>query len=270
MREEVTAFGWYKEVLVCFFRLVRMLKLSLSNLNTMNAEDIILELEKAGSDQIKKILLKHGAKEPFFGVKVEDMKKIMKKVKEDRQQIAMELFDSGIGDAQYMAGLMADGSQMTKKQIEDWSKKASWSQVSEYSVPWVTSEHPDGFEIGLKWIDSKDAKIAATGWCTINAIVSVRDDKELQIATLRKLLSRVEKEIFSAPNRVRYCMNNFVIAVGCFVKELSKDAMAVGKKIGEVEVDMGGTSCKVPFAPDYIKKVIDKGTLGKKKKTAKC
>jgi len=33
---------------------------------------------------------------------------------------------------------------------------------------------------------------------------------------------------------------------------------------------MGGTSCKVPYAPDYIQKVINRGILGKKRKMARC
>ena len=65
-------------------------------------------------------------------------------------------------------------------------------------------------------------------------------------------------------------MNGFVIGVGCYVKELSALAAEVGKKIGDVTVDMGNTACKVPFAPDYINKAKAKGTLGKKKKTVKC
>jgi hypothetical protein len=51
---------------------------------------------------------------------------------------------------------------------------------------------------------------------------------------------------------------------------MTKEASEVGKKIGEVRVDMNGTYCKVPYAPDYIKKVADKGYTGKKRKTAKC
>ncbi len=101
-------------------------------------------------------------------------------------------------------------------------------------------------------------------------MIATWPDEKLDIAGLKKLLDRVENEIVNAPNRVRYCMNSFVIAVGSFVKELNKEAIATGKNIGSVEVDMGGTSCKVPFAPDYIKKVMDKGYLGRKKKTAKC
>ena len=39
------------------------------------------ELEAFGNAGIKKILLKHGVKEPFFGVKVEHLKTIQKKIK---------------------------------------------------------------------------------------------------------------------------------------------------------------------------------------------
>ena len=42
------------------------------------------------------------------------------------------------------------------------------------------------------------------------------------------------------------------------------------EKIGQVTVEMGDTSCKVPYAPDYIQKVKSRGTVGKKRKTAKC
>lgn len=42
------------------------------------------------------------------------------------------------------------------------------------------------------------------------------------------------------------------------------------KKIGKVDVDVGGTACKVHLATDYIKKVVDRGNIGKKRKAARC
>jgi 3-methyladenine DNA glycosylase AlkD len=236
----------------------------------MTSKQVLEEIKKAGSESIKKIHQKHGAKEPFYGVKVEDLKKIQKKIKDDQQKIALELFASGVGDAQYLAGLMADGAKMSKKELQEWAESAEWQMISEYSVAWVASENKDAFDIGLKWIDSAKPNVAAAGWNTISSVMATRQDSELDISVLKKLIGRVEKEINNAPNRVRYCMNGFVIAAGSFVKELTPSATATGKKIGNVEVDMGGTSCKVPFAPDYIKKVIDKGYHGKKKKTVKC
>ena len=57
----------------------------------MTSKQVLEEIKKAGNESTKKIHLKHGAKEPFYGVKVEDLKKIQKKIKENQQQIAMEL-----------------------------------------------------------------------------------------------------------------------------------------------------------------------------------
>ncbi len=47
----------------------------------MTAKEILIELEKNGDVQTKNTLLKHGAREPFFGVKVAHLKNILKKVK---------------------------------------------------------------------------------------------------------------------------------------------------------------------------------------------
>ena len=49
----------------------------------MTTEQIMKELEKKGSESIKKIFLNHRVKEPLFGVKVSDLKVIQKKVKRD-------------------------------------------------------------------------------------------------------------------------------------------------------------------------------------------
>jgi hypothetical protein len=65
-------------------------------------------------------------------------------------------------------------------------------------------------------------------------------------------------------------MNAFVIAVGSYVTPLTAKAKEVAEKIGKVSVDMGGTACKVPLATAYIKKVEDRGSLGKKRKSARC
>src|SRR5438128_1541539 len=102
----------------------------------MTADAIVAELKKLGSAQTKKILLNHGAREPFFGVKAEDLKKIQKRVKMD-YALALELYDTGNSDAMYLAGLIADDAKMTKKDLQKWVEAAYWPWLSEYTVPWV-------------------------------------------------------------------------------------------------------------------------------------
>ncbi|HVU55426.1 MAG TPA: DNA alkylation repair protein [Puia sp.] len=235
----------------------------------MTVKEIMTQLESLGSQQIKNILLKHGVKEPFFGVKVGDMKPIQKKIKKD-YQLAKDLYATGNADAMYLAGLIADDAKMTKKDLQTWVKNSVSNNINEYTVPWVTAEGQYGYELGMEWIDSKEPRIAVAGWSTLANLATLKPDSELDMAVFKKLLARVEKNIHSAPDRVRYWMNNFVICVGSYVVPLSEDAIAAAKRIGDVIVNMDGTSCKVPGAIDYIKKSKDRGSLGKKKKTVKC
>jgi len=235
----------------------------------MTAKEIMQQLEAYGDAGTKKVLTKHGAKEPFFGVKVADLKKILKKTKKN-QELSLELYKTGNSDAMYLAGLMADETQVTEAQMDEWVDKAYWYYLSEFAVPWVAAETDFGFQLGLKWIDSKEERIAAAGWSTLASYAGINEDEKLDIAAYSQLLDRAEKEVHDAKNRVSYTINGFVIAVGSYIKELTPKAQEVAAKIGKVKVEMGGTACKVPLAKDYIQKIIDKDRVGKKRKTARC
>src|SRR3984885_6317504 len=105
----------------------------------MTAAEIVQELKPLGSESIKKVLLKHGIREPVFGVKIEELKKIQKRVKKD-YQLALDLYDTGIYDAMYLAGLIADDAKMTKRDLRHWAATANCPAISEYTVAWVAAE----------------------------------------------------------------------------------------------------------------------------------
>jgi 3-methyladenine DNA glycosylase AlkD len=235
----------------------------------MTVNEILLELEKCGDAQTKKTLLKHGAREPFFGVKVADLKKILKKTKTNHE-LSLELYRTGNSDAMYLAGLMADKTKITESQLDEWADHAYWYYLSEYAVPWVAAETDFGFELGLKWIQSDEERVASAGWATLSSYAGLHPDDDLDIDTYRKLLDKVGAEIHSASNRVRYVMNGFLIATGAYIKELTDHALAVSEKVGSVDVEMGGTACKVPLASEYIRKTIERRGIGKKRKSARC
>jgi 3-methyladenine DNA glycosylase AlkD len=233
------------------------------------AADIVAELKPLGKESYKKVLLNHGIKEPVFGVSIEQLKKIEKRIKKD-YQLALDLYDTGIYDAMYLAGLIADDARMTKKDLQRWVDNANSDSLCNYTVPWVAAGSQHGWEMALKWIESKKSNIAAVGWVTLVSLVGVKPDEELDLDALKKLLERVQKTIHDAPNGVKYSMNMFVISLAAYVKPLSDLATKTAEKIGRVGVDVGNTACKVPYAPDYIKKIKQRGAIGKKRKSAKC
>jgi 3-methyladenine DNA glycosylase AlkD len=235
----------------------------------VTAQEILKELKPLGTENYKNTMLKHGVKEPVFGVKIEELKKIQKRVKKD-YKLALELFDTGVYDAMYLAGLIADDDKMSRKDLQHWAESANCHAISEYTVAWVAAEGNHGFELARKWIDSKKESVASAGWTTLSGLVALKDDAELDLAELKQLMSRVQKTIHQQPNRVRHTMNGFIISVGTYVKPLTKLAIETGDKIGPVTVDMGDTACKVPSINEYIKKAEKRGSIGKKRKTVKC
>ncbi len=235
----------------------------------MNLQEVLKELESYSDAQTKKTLGRHGAKEPFFGVKVADLKKILKKTKKNHE-LSLALYATGNSDAMYLAGLMADEKKISKENLDDWVKAAYWYYLSEFAVPWVAAETDFGFELGLKWIESPEENIAAAGWSTLASYASVHPDEKLELKKYTDLLELVQNKIHKAPNRVKYTMNGFVIAIGSYISDLTEIAKKIGTNIGPITVDMNGTACKVPLALEYIEKVEARGAIGKKKKMARC
>jgi 3-methyladenine DNA glycosylase AlkD len=227
------------------------------------------DLAAKGSESVKKIFIRHGAREPFFGVKVADLKIVQKKLKGD-QALALKLYATGNGDAQYLAGLVAAGARMTPAQLDAWAKGAAWTMISGTIVPWVASEHPGGLALAVKWIDSPREGVAVSGWRTLAALATITPDADLPVEQFAALLDRVVKTLPAAPGEVRQAMNAFVISCGTYVAALGEKAIATARKLGKVEVDMGETDCRVPDAESYILKYRRGAPVAPKRKTVRC
>jgi hypothetical protein len=236
----------------------------------MTANEVLQEMKPMGQEKYKRLLFKnYGVKEPCFGVPIGDLKKIQKRIKKDHQ-LALDLYESGNYDAMYLAGLIADDARMTRRDLQRWVDKAYAGSLPGATVPWVAAGSLHGRELALEWIESAKPLVASAGWATLSSLVAIKDDADLDLAELKRLLQRVQKTIHQAPDAVRYHMNMFVIAVGSYVKALTELAIQTGEKIGQVTADLGNNNCQVFFAPDYIRKVQQHGSIGKKRKTVKC
>ncbi len=232
----------------------------------MTLDEVMNELEEHGNEQTKKVLMTHGAIEPFFGVKVSDLKPIQKKIKKN-YQLALDLYNTGNSDAMYLAGLIADEEKMTISDFEKWIDGAYWYYISEYAVPHVLAESKFAIPLSMKWIESENLHAIAAGWATISAILAIKPNEDLDLDWLKSLLERVGNTINNQNDRVRYVMNGYVISIGTNVPELQSEAISTAETIGKVKVDMNGTACKVPLATAYIQKFIDKGKPAKKRKS---
>jgi 3-methyladenine DNA glycosylase AlkD len=176
---------------------------------------IMADLKSKGKEQTRKIYSRHGmAPERILGVLTSDLKSVAKTIR-GQQALACELYSTGIMEAMYLAGMVADGAKLTRDQLSQWAEGAEGMQmISEYTVPWVAVDNPNGRALALKWMKSKKEHIAAAGWSTYAGLVSLLPDEALDLAEIQGLLETAASQVHAAPNRVRYTMNLFVISVG--------------------------------------------------------
>ncbi len=235
----------------------------------MNAQTLLEELRPLGRESYRRVLFRHGVREPCFGVKISDLQAYVKRHRNDHA-LALALYETGNYDAMYLAGLIADDSRMTEADLNRWASQAYCRSLCGATVAWVAAGSPHGWKMGREWIDSGSPLTAVTGWATLASLVTVRPDDQLDLPALTGLLDRVRTTIHAAPDPVRYQMNAFVIAIGCSVAPLTDLAIRTAEAMGPVTADMGDTACEVPAAADYIRKAGQRGAIGKKRKSAKC
>ncbi|MDA7881898.1 DNA alkylation repair protein [Akkermansiaceae bacterium] len=235
----------------------------------MDTSKIMAELKKLGNEQTKKTLMRHGAVEPFFGVKIGDTKPLQKKYKGNHAQ-ALELYATGNSDAMYLAGLIADEKAVTKAELNRWVNEAPWALIANSTVAALAAESPHAMAVASKWVDSKKELIASAGWTTLAHYVSVTDDTEIDGSVLEDYLKRATSEIHDQVDLVKAAMNAYLISLGSYYGKLTKKVKAAAKKIGKVEVDHGNTACKTPDIIATIEKIEGMGRIGRKRKAARC
>ncbi len=223
------------------------------------------ELEALGTEHNKKSYISRGAHEPLFGVATGAMKPLAKKIKKD-QVLAEQLYATGNYDAMYFAGVIADPKAMGESDFDRWMETAYFHMISDYIVAVTLAETGFAQSVADRWIESGKELHMSAGWSCYTWLLGSRPDSEFDQDKLKAMLERVAETIHDQPDRTKYAMNDFVMAVGISYLPLHKDAVQAAETIGKVDVRKG----KTPLAADYIQKAADKGSLGFKRKNVRC
>lgn len=217
----------------------------------MDMQTAVLQLEQAGTAQARKIYLRHGARDPLYGVSYAVLNAMQKKIKKDHA-LALSLWATGNYDAMILALKVADPLALTGEQAEEWV----WD-VYNYSVSselaGLVLRSPLAQEKAEAWIEADAEYVERTGWLILAGLVEKSD---LSDSYFLNALQVIERDIHQSKNRVRDAMNTAVIGIG-LRPNLTAAAIAAAGRIGKVVVDHGETGCKTADAVTYIQKTLD-------------
>lgn len=219
----------------------------------MNVQEALDTLKALGTEQNRKIYRRHGAREDVYGVSFAHLKDLKKKVKVDHE-LAEGLWKSGNHDARIFATMVADPKRLDREALDTWVRGLAGYPESD-AFGDLAAKSPAGREALERYTNSDEEWTSAAGWRGFAHLVM---NGGLTDEDCARLLARIEREIHSERNRVRYEMNNVVIAIGGRNPDLQEKAIAAAARIGKVEVDHGETGCKTPEAVSYIRKMAER------------
>jgi len=232
-------------------------------------EEVMQELQSLATEKTKKVYRDHGVKEPHWGVPTTAMRPLAKKIKRN-QPLAEQLYATGNYDAMYFAGMIADPKVMTEKDFERWIDAAYFFMLSDYVVSVSLAETEFAQKVADRWIESGEELRMSAGWACYEWLLGNRPDSEFDPDKIKKMLNIAANTIHQQPNRTRYSINGFVIAVGVSFLPLHDEALKTAEKIGKVKVTTQKGDCSVPVAAEAIKKAKEKNRLGFKRKNVRC
>jgi 3-methyladenine DNA glycosylase AlkD len=216
----------------------------------MELDDVMKALEAAGTAQNRKVYPRHGVTAPLFGVSYAELGKLHKRIKVDHD-LAVQLWATQNHDARVLAMKIADPALVSAKQADQWMRDVDNYIVSE-ALAGVVAAAPCGPGRAVAWRDRKGEWPAATGWAVTANLVG--RDGVLTDRDCRTLLTQIEQEIHTRPNRVRHAMNLTLITIGAR-PSMRTAALRSAGRVGSVDVDHGQTGCVTPAAAPYIEKI---------------
>ncbi len=231
----------------------------------MEFETVMQELEALGKERLKKTYMSNGAHEPLFGVATGEMKPLARKIKKN-QPLAEQLYATGNYDAMYFAGVIADPKIMTEADFERWIDAAYFYMLSDFVVAVTLAETEIAQVVADKWLASGEDLRMSAGWSCYCWLLGNRPDSEFSASKLASMLDQVEKTIHDSPERTKSAMSNFVYTVAISYVPLHHKAVETAMAVGPVEIRKG----KMLLVTENIKKSMDRGALGFKRKYVRC
>lgn len=214
-------------------------------------KETLATLESLGNDTTRAMHQKNGATGKVFGVKMGDIRKVAAKIKSDHA-LALELWKTGIVDAQLLSLLIMKPRQLSAAELESMVREVGIAWVADWLSSYIIKEHPDRESLRVKWMNDKNPWAARAGWSLTNGRVA-REPDGLDIPAF---LDRIESELASADPAEQWTMNNTLAGIGINHDKHRKRALAIGEKLGVYRDYPVSNGCTSPYAPVWINEMV--------------
>lgn len=195
----------------------------------MNSKDIIKKLKTYRNPKNVAGMARFGiSSKNVLGINIPILRKMAKDIKkqvgDDRHQIALELWHSGIHEAKILASMIDDPKKVSAKQMDDWiSDFDSWDVCDQVCMN-LFDQTDIAFQKASEWSKRKSEFEKRAGFALMAALAN--HDNEL-----KKFLPIIVREATDERNYVRKAVNWALRQIGKRNPALKKQAIQTAKEI---------------------------------------
>lgn len=219
----------------------------------MTLKETLKQLKALGNEKVRAQNAKGGAGDNQFGVNLGDIRVLAKKIRTNHA-LALELWDTGNVDAQFLAALLIEPKKLSAEAMDQMVRSITFVRVADWLNSYVVAKHPDKEALRGDWLAADDRWAARAGW----HLTAERVAKNPQGLDLSALLDRLELEMAGAEPEVQWTMNNTLATIGIHAPKLRKRAIAIGEKLGVYRDYPVSKGCTSPFAPIWINFMVSR------------
>lgn len=161
-----------------------------------------------GTANVRDIYLRQGADEAY-GVPLAAVRAVAKAIGKNHA-LGLELWKTGVHEARIVACSILDARTLTEKEARALIGSARYAIMNDELVSRVITEAPFAAELGVALRAEKDDYLRRAGWKILSSRIADGHEARASGATRDEpaaVLARLEKEMPSAPFRVKEGMN---------------------------------------------------------------
>jgi 3-methyladenine DNA glycosylase AlkD len=167
-----------------------------------------------------------------LGISVPDMRKIAKENGKDHA-MAMELWDTGIPEAQIVAALIAEPEKLTEEQMEHWVKDINSWDVCDQVCMNLLDKSPLAWKKIHDWSKREEEFVKRTAFSLIACVAW--HDKTIADEKLIELFPLIKREAIDERNFVKKAVNWALRHIGKKNKNLNIAAINLAKEIKQID-----------------------------------
>lgn len=234
-------------------------------------EQIYQQLAVLGDEKIKQKYLKDGCDTELFGVKVGDLKKLIKiyKINNDNQ-LAIELIETKNFDAMYLGFLIMKPSGIDKELFIKWSSYSQYYRIRIHSLAYGMAEHSQ-FQYFIDYFKTRQSDHDQSIYYAILAgrvVIDPTFNPELLRTVAHYIGEHINSEDYEAMPMTKVEMHGLIGYIGIQVASLSTEMITIAESFQPDFVNQ--TNRRIGNNISFIEDSIERNTIGKKRPSARC